>query len=89
MKMKRYFPILVYRLSSWASDVDNMSMWKEYADSAKKDSSVHVLEVRLAWDACRLVTTAEERCEWIHDCGGNDKTFTTLAIAACKEVGML
>lgn len=89
MKMKKYLPVLVERLSSWLNTGNHKALWDAYVHSVKQDTRVHVLEVRLAWDASRLVTTAEERCNWIHDCDGNDKTFTTLAIAACKEVGML
>lgn len=89
MKMKKYLPVLAFRLSSWLSDETNREMWAEYVSSAKQNPDVNRLEVRLAWDASRLVTTADERSEWIHDCNANDATFTTLAIAAAKVTGMI
>ena len=84
MKMKKYYPILKSRAEYWFSDASNRQRWAEYATAVHKSGKYNDIHVRLAWDMARILTTAEERCDWIDDCCANGNAFTTLA----KKVGM-
>lgn len=91
MKMKQYYGALKSRLWTWynAPGTNRSAIWKQHCDSVSHDSTVKNLQVRLAWDAARLVTIPEERTEWIDACDASDAHFTSLAIAVCKDIGML
>lgn len=84
MKMKKYYSVLKARTEYWFSDVFNRQWWAEHVTAVQKFGVYSDIYVRLAWDMARLLTSADERCEWIHDCDANDSAFTALA----KRVGM-
>ena len=87
MKMKKYYSVLLSRAEKWFADQKHRQMWADHVTQVIKEDEYNVLEVRLAWDMARLVTTAAERSEWAHDCEANDKHLTTLFVKVGKEVG--
>lgn len=87
MKMEKYYPVLKSLAEEWFSHQSNRQAWAEYVTQVIKEDEYHALEVRLAWDMGRILTTAGERSGWAHECGANDKHLTTLFIKVGKEVG--
>ena len=89
MKMQKYYPLLLERAQSLLSDVQWRQNWAEYVIRVRDSGHYKVLEVRLAWDFARIITSADERSSMIHDCNADDKCFTTLMLKVCKEVKAL
>lgn len=85
MKMKKYYPVLLSRAEEWLSDQKHRQMWADHVAQVIKDGGYHILEVGLAWDMARVLTTADESTEWAHDCGAVDEHLTDLFIKVAKD----
>ena len=86
MKMQKYYPVLFERAQALMNDVVWRQKWAEYVTRVRDNEYYNSLEVRLAWDFARLITSAVERSDMIHDCDADDKCFTTLMVKVCKDV---
>ena len=59
------------------------------SESSGTASGYNDYATRLAWDVLRAFVSYWKICEWYERYNCHDKHITALAIAACKEAGVL
>ena len=67
----------------------NKAAIQQYGERLQAAGGYNDYSVRFAWDVLRSLVSCYKICEWYEKYSCHDKHITALAIAACKEAGVL